>query len=248
MDWFLSCCRKGSITYAHPRNQSRIIEVSLLPRDVSCLVFWTKFPSRMMEHLDAVESLGIPFYLQCTMNPYGQDMEPGIEPLERRIESYKALVDRIGEHRVVRRYDPVIITEHYPLEFHIDSFHRLAEALEGYSSSCIFSFVDTYRSTPGYIRELRADEMDLLAREFSKTGLVLSTCAEGVNLSQYGISRGACIDPVLVERITGLPAVRRKDPGQRRECRCMPSRDIGTYGTCLGGCVYCYAQRDKGLS
>lgn len=32
-----------------------------------------------------------------------------------------------------------------------------------------------------------------------------------------------------------------KDPGQRRECGCVASKDIGNYDTCGHHCVYCYA-------
>ncbi len=37
------------------------------------------------------------------------------------------------------------------------------------------------------------------------------------------------------------PWRRLKDPGQRNTCRCIVSKDIGQYSTCMHLCVYCYA-------
>ena len=38
-----------------------------------------------------------------------------------------------------------------------------------------------------------------------------------------------------------------KDKGQRRECGCTESKDIGMYNTCANFCAYCYANTSRNV-
>ena len=74
----------------------------------------------------------------------------------------------------------------------------------------------------------------------------LAGCLQSEDCPQSGscgIRSGACIDGDLITKLFGLKPP-GKDRGQRRSrCRCVESTDIGSYGACPAGCVYCYARR-----
>ncbi|GHV86942.1 hypothetical protein AGMMS50255_2380 [Spirochaetia bacterium] len=95
------------------------------------------------------------------------------------------------------------------------------------------------------VREL----LKRLAAIAAAAGLEIRSCAEGEDLSALGIKAGACIDAELIRGLfpqdTPLPGIEtgKKDRNQRPHCCCAPSVDIGAYGPCAAGCVYCYARR-----
>ena len=72
-------------------------------------------------------------------------------------------------------------------------------------------------------------------------GLRIDTCAEEIDLSQYGIEHAKCIDDRLFSQLLQCPLEIKKDKNQRLGCGCVESVDIGAYNTCRNGCKYCYA-------
>ncbi|HEX3030199.1 MAG TPA: DUF1848 family protein, partial [Clostridia bacterium] len=68
-----------------------------------------------------------------------------------------------------------------------------------------------------------------------------------MDLSDLGIGHARCIDPDLIEAISGTRISARKDRNQRKACGCAASVDIGVYDTCPHGCLYCYANASLGI-
>lgn len=247
-EWFFNRIKEKYVLVPNPYHPNQISRVSLDPAVLDCIVFWTKNPAPMLDKLERLKDYK--YYFQFTINPYGTELENKLPPLPKRIDTFKRLADKIGREKVVWRYDPILTNEHYTVAFHQDKFAEMASALKDHTEKCMLGFIDHYPHVRTSLREfnieplLRAD-IEQMAESFKQTadglGMELDTCTVRVDLSHLGIQSGLCVDDKLIERIVGYPIASRKDKNQRDICRCAESIDIGTYESCLNGCIYCYA-------
>ncbi len=248
-DWFFNRVREGYALVRNPMNAKQIRRIDLRPEAVDGIVFWTKNPAPMLTELSRLE--GYVYYFQFTLNAYGREVEKGIPSKEDVvIPAFQRLSDRIGPDRVIWRYDPIFLNAQYSVEAHIRNFENLARHLSPYTRKCVISFMDLYRKTEKNmadfdIQQMIAQTQRNLAKRLAEIaqahGLKLETCAEQMDLEQYGVGHARCIDDRLLEKLLRRPLKVRKDRNQRRECGCVESVDIGAYNTCRGGCRYCYA-------
>jgi len=247
--WFFSRINDGYVYVRNPMNVHQISKISLSPSVVDGIVFWTKNPVPMMSHLDLLKDYA--YYFQFTVNSYGKDIEAKVPSKnDVIIPAFRELSNKIGAERVIWRYDPIILTSKYTIDYHVNYFNEIAKRLSGYTHKCVISFVDFYRNTQTHMKDLdilplEEKEMYELAERLveiaQKNHLIVESCAEKINLEQFGIQHGHCIDCALFERILNCKMNLSKDKNQRPECGCMESIDIGAYNTCKNGCKYCYA-------
>ena len=253
-EWLVRRFRAGFLCVRNPMDHHQVSRINLSPEVIDCIVFWTKNPAPMLPYLD--EYRRYMYYFQFTLTGYGKDIEPGL-PDKRRIliPAFCELADRIGRDRVIWRYDPIFLSDHYTLDYHVKAFTRIAEALAGRTRRVVISFLDDYEKTKRNmkginIQGLTKEKMRRLAHSFAviagRYGMEIQTCAEKIDLSEYGITHGACIDREYIEHLLGCRLRAGKDHGQRPECRCMESVEIGSYHTCRNGCRYCYANFSDG--
>ncbi|GHU54818.1 hypothetical protein FACS189442_1580 [Spirochaetia bacterium] len=276
-DWFLERLDTGYAEAVNPYNKAQIRRVSLLPQEVTALIFWTRDPRPILAHAKELEVRGYRFYVMVTLTGYPAVLEPNVPPPEAIIAAMGELAEKIGPERVIWRYDPIFLSSLTDSAFHLRNFEALAEALAGKVRRVIISVYDEYGGAKGRLAALeKAGSLTLtphyqtmngagrllpevrallgeLAAIAANAGLEIQSCAEE-DLSadpyepQLGIKAGACIDAELIRRLFPQdtpPDIEtgKKDKYQRPHCRCVPSVDIGAYGPCPAGCVYCYAWR-----
>lgn len=254
-EWFFNRIKDGYVLVRNPMNIHQVSRISLSPDVVDCIVFWTKNPKPMMSRLDELK--GYNYYFQFTLNSYSTDVEPNVPSKGKDIlNTFFELSDMVGPERIIWRYDPIIVTEKYSIEYHATYFEKLAQALSGKFGRCVISFVDEYKKNAKNFRdnglkELERIQMADIAQRFSEIAKRYSfkiyTCAEQIDLSDYGIEHNSCIDKELIESLVGAKLKVQKDKTQRDECGCVDSIDIGSYNTCTHGCKYCYANFSSGV-
>ncbi|HHY94611.1 MAG TPA: DUF1848 domain-containing protein [Firmicutes bacterium] len=255
--WFIDRVRAGSCTVPNPFNPRRVIKVSLQPEDVDVIVFWSKDPRPLMAHLHELDARGFRYYFQFTVNGYPRLLEPNVPPLPELLDAFARLAEAVSPERVIWRYDPIVWSNLTDLAYHERRFLEIATVLRGKTRRLVTSLVDDYAGArrrlaslsgygirftpctpevPGVRRLLR-----IMVQVAADSGMEIVSCAEKYDLSPFGLRPGKCIDDTYVARVFGIDVDAKKDPGQRLECGCVRSKDIGVYGTCHHGCLYCYA-------
>ncbi|WP_343869884.1 DUF1848 domain-containing protein [Caenispirillum bisanense] len=254
-DWFMNRLAAGYLMIRSPWNYRSIQRVSLHLDDVDAIVFWTRNPRQLLPRLAEIDSYGYRYYFQYTITGYGRKIEPSVPTADQAVETFKKLSDLIGPERVIWRYDPILVSNLCDISAHKRQFDTLSRSLSGYTRRVVISFVDLYKGTERNLKKIdglnyhdivetewHAAELCAFMKSISVSrDMEIQTCAEKIDLSGIGISHGKCIDDDLLKRACGVIVSSEKDSGQREECGCVKSIDIGTYNSCLHGCAYCYA-------
>ena len=297
-DWFIERLEAGYVKWFNPFNGVPLY-VSLSAARL--FVFWSKNPAPMLKPmpgrkespLDILDARKANYYFQFTMNDYdAEKIEPRVPRLEERIETFKALSQRIGRDRVIWRFDPLILSDTLTVDKLLEKIERLGDKVKSYTSRLVFSFIDiaVYRKVVANLdrggiqaREFHADEMEEIAARIGELakgwGIKAGTCGEIKDLERFGVEHNRCIDDRLIAKCFHHDAelmkfigarfvqgdmfasteeersdrwvvaddvyAKHKDKGQRAECGCIMSKDVGEYNTCPHLCHYCYANTNN---
>ncbi|SHJ56573.1 protein of unknown function [Clostridium amylolyticum] len=254
-EWFMNRINAGYVYVRNPFNYNQISNIDINPDKVDCIVFWTKNPKPLLPRLKELDDRGYKYYFHYTITPYDKEVETDVIDKRSIINTFIELSEKIGKDKVILRYDPIIVTDKYSVDFHLKAFEKMCLIIHEYTNKIVFSFLDDYRKVSMNmknigVKELTEKEMKNISLKLveitNQYGIALETCAEKIDLQDIGISHTKCIDGDLIEKIIGYE-IKNKDhlDGNRKDCGCMKCIDIGVYNTCIHNCIYCYANTNK---
>ena len=259
-EWFGNRLEAGYCKMVNPYNR-KAYRVSLELDQVDGFVFWTKNVGPFLGKLSILSEKGYPFIVQYTINGYPRTLEFSVVDSQRSIEHMRVIAGTYGPEVGVWRYDPILISSETPPDFHRRNFSNLARSLEGCTDEVVVSFAQVYRKTLrnldwaadefGFSWEDPDDKTKLelvseLAMIAQAHGMQLRMCSQDKYLTE-GVSPARCIDSGRLSRVAGR-SIQATVRGNRPDCACHASKDIGDYDTCPHGCVYCYAVLNRALA
>ncbi len=246
--WFLNRLKEGYVDVRNPFNQNLVSRINF--EDVDLMLFCTKNPIPIIDKLDDIK---IPYIFHVTITPYKKDIEPNLPSKSDIIEAVKKISTTIGIENVYVRYDPIFISEKYNIKYHIKAFTKLCSLLKGYVKTIIVSFIDNYKNVRKNLpylkyRSFTEEDYKLIGENFSKiaknNNMVVQTCFEERNLTEYGFIKGECMSKELAFKLTGK-TYKKWQARKGNACNCVELVDIGVYNSCNHLCKYCYANYDE---
>ena len=247
-DWLMNRLEEGFIDVRNPFNPKLVSRIMM--DDVDLIFFCTKNPIPI---LDKIEKIKKKVYFHVTLTSYKKDIEPNLPPKKDIIEAIKKISNEVGKENIVIRYDPIFINDKYSLEYHVKSFNTICELLDGYISKILISFIDDYKNVRNNYnilryRNLTENDYKVIGISFSeiakKHNIVVHTCTEQRNLTEYGFIKDECMSKELALKLTGK--IYKKWKARKNiACQCVEMVDIGVYNSCKHFCKYCYANYDE---
>ena len=247
-DWLMNRLEEGFVDVRNPFNPKMISRIMM--EDIELLFFCTKNPIPI---LDKIKDIKKKVYFHITLTPYKKDIEPNLPPKKEIIEAIKKLSKIIGKENIVIRYDPILINDKYTVKYHIKAFDKVCTLLDGYTNKILISFIDDYKNVrKNYkilkYRKLNEEDYKEIGTSFSKIAkehnIVVHTCAEKRNLTEYGFIQNECMSKELAFKLTGK-IYKKWNARKNVPCKCIEMADIGVYNSCKHFCKYCYANFDE---
>lgn len=211
-EWFINRLREGYVKWINPFNRK--------PQYISfdkarVIVFWTKDAQPIIPHLKEIDDKEINYYFSFTINDYEKEgFEIRVRKLDKRIDTFKVLSEKIGKDKVIWRFDPLILTDKIAVEGLLDKILKVGNQIADYTNKLVISFADisTYRKVQNNFhqhninyKEFTPETMKAVAKGLNEInrnwGLDIATCSEDIDLNRYNIKKNKCVDDDLMIKL-----------------------------------------------
>ena len=266
MDWVIKAIEIGYVDVVNPFNPNQISRISLNPEDVKCWVWWSKDFGQWIKiyknHKELFNSYkGHTF--QFTINT-PSELERNINiTLEERFKQLEWLIEEFGLLAINFRYDPIIYYKKKTSNIISNNLGKFRYIIENVANlginEMIFSFATIYSKVKnrmnarGFIPidpplKRKIEILERLMNVCNAFDMQMKACCQPELLKAENIQQAHCIDAYKIEKLINQEIPKIKDSGQRKDCGCFKSKDIGGYSgifRCRHNCDYCYASPAK---
>lgn len=210
-DWFFYRLKEGYSVWTNPFNG---VKMYISYAKTRFIVFWSKNPRPLLDYIEELKERGINCYIQYSLNDYEEEkLERGVPPLAERIDTFKRLVDELGNGSVIWRFDPLMLTDDIDIDKLLRKIEYIGDQLKGYTEKLVFSYADIalYRKVKKNLEdnhvpyhEWTEEQMvEFAARlvelnEKKGWNYKLATCGEKGHYP--GVDQNHCIDDELMIR------------------------------------------------
>lgn len=235
--------------------------VSLDPKDVKCIAWWSKDYANWIKAYKQHQELFCEYkhIFNFTINGTNELERGVVSSLGDRLKQAKYLVKKFGVKALKFRFDPIVCYVSVDTGEKHDNISQFEEIVEYMSAIGVkdiaFAFCIAYPKVKSRMKKNGKIVLDLSLKEQKKIldklidiadvhGMRLCACANtGLVGYRKKVVKSKCIDGEIVEELIGEELENnKKDSGQRESCNCVKSIDIGSYSMkCKHGCEYCYA-------
>lgn len=266
MNWVLERIQEGYVDVVNPFNKNQVSRVSLSPKDVKCIVWWSKnfkeWISSYKNNKDLFDRFKAHLFHFTINTP--SELEINIQiSLEERFKQLKWLVEEFGIKSMNFRFDPIIFYKKKGENQIINNLEKFRYIIENVSKvgiqEVIFSFATIYPKVrkrmiaKGFFPiDISHEKKVIITKNLMKScqenNVQMKACCQPDLLKIEGIEQAHCIDAYKIEALVGEPISKVRDKGQRKNCGCFKSKDIGGYSgifLCKHQCYYCYASPIK---
>ncbi|MHA1106296.1 MAG: DUF1848 family protein [Promethearchaeota archaeon] len=266
MNWVLERIKEGFVDVVNPFNRNQVSRVSLKPEDVKCWVWWSKNFKEWIKTYEKNKQIFKSYkghYFQFTINS-PSELEQNLDiSLEERFNQLKWMIGEFGLTSVSFRFDPIIFykkKEENRIRSNLDKFEYIIGQVSAlglkemiFSFATIYAKVNNRMKARGFIPidpsfSKKKEILNKLLEICNKYEMQMKACCQPDLLEINGIEQAHCVDANKIEQIVGEIISKVKETGQRKDCGCFKSRDIGGYTgifRCKHNCAYCYASPAK---